>query len=133
MTLDLLLESLGLNLASSFIYDLIKDIFQKNRELSLSDFKDELLKYIEIEKAEIASDSIIEFLAETGDIVILGSKIYSKESIVMTSSVGTKFQVKDGSSNTTEQTSIELGVGASITGQNGAEIRQSKDGISFRV
>lgn len=133
MSLDALLLSLGINLTSSFIYDLMKAFFQKNCDSSLSDFKDEILKYLKIEKAIIASESIIEFLAKNGDIVISGSKIFAKESITMTSSLGTKFQIKDGSSSKTEHNSIELGMGASMSGQNGAVVTQSKDGISFCI
>ncbi len=64
---------------------------------------------------------------------ISGSKIFAEESVMMASSVGSKFQVKDGSSSKTDHTSIEVGMGASVTGQNGAAIRQSKEGISFSV
>jgi hypothetical protein len=84
-----------------------------------------------IDKSEIISDSIIEFLAKTGDITISGSKIFAKESIFLTSSRGTKFQLKDDSWSKTEHASVDVGENGSITGQNGAEMKLSKEGISF--
>ncbi|NGX56067.1 MAG: hypothetical protein K1060chlam5_00301 [Candidatus Anoxychlamydiales bacterium] len=130
MSLDSLLISFGVNIASSFIYDVARKFFQEQQDSSLQDFKNELSKSLEIENAEIISDSIIEFLAKNGDINISGSKIFAKESIFLTSSSGTKFQIKDGSSSKTEHNSVDVGKG-SITGKNGAEMKQSKEGISF--
>jgi hypothetical protein len=131
MTLDSLLISLGVNLTSSFIYDKLKDFFQKQSQPSISDLKKELSKYIHVENARIVSDSIVEFLAKNGDITISGSKIFAKDTITMASATGTQFQIKDGSTSRTNHNFIDLGMGASITGQNGASITQSKNGISF--
>lgn len=131
MTLDSLLISLGVNLTSNFIYDKMKDFFQKQSQPAVSDFKIELLKYINVENAKVISDSIVEFLAKNGDITISGSKIFAKDTITMASAAGTKFQIKDDSTSRTDHTFIHLGMGASIIGQNGASIKQSKDGIFF--
>jgi hypothetical protein len=131
MTLDSLLISLGVNLTSSFIYDKMKDFFQKQSQPSISDFKIELLNYINVENARVVSDSIIEFLAKNGDITISGSKIFAKDTIAMVSATGTKFQIKDGSTSRTDHNFIDLDMGACITAQNGASIKQTIDGISF--
>lgn len=131
MTLDSLLISLGVNVTSSFIYDKMKDFFQKQSQPSVSDLKKELSNYINVENAKVVSDSIVEFLAKNGDITISGSKIFAKDTIAMVSAPGTQFQIKHGSTSRTDHNFIDLGVGASITGQNGASITQSKNGISF--
>jgi hypothetical protein len=131
MTLESLLMSLGVNLTSSFIYDKLKDFFQKQSKPSISDLKNELFNYINVENAKVVSDSIVEFLAKNGDITISGSKIFAKDTIAMLSTSGTKFQIKDGNISKTDHNFIYLGMGASITGQNGASITQSKNGISF--
>ncbi len=131
MTLDSLLKSFGVNLTSSFIFDKLKDFFQKQSKPSISDLKNELSNCINVENAKIVSDSIVEFLAKNGDITISGSKTFAKDTIAMLSAAGTQFQIKDGSSSRTDQNYIDVGMGASITGQNGAIITQSKNGISF--
>lgn len=131
MTLDSLLISLGVNLTSSFIYDILKDFFQKQSQPSISDLKNELTNYIDVKNARVVSESIVEFLAKNGDITISGSKIFAKDTITMVSTAGTQFQIKDGSTSRTDHNFIDLGMGASITGQNGASITQSKNGISF--
>jgi len=132
MSLDELFVSLGVNLTSNFIYDCARNFFQKKRDASLQDFKNAISKHLIIENVdEIISDSIIEFLAKNGDITISGSKVFAKESIFFTSVSGTKFQLKDGSSSKTEHTSADVGENGFITGQNGAGMKQSKEGISF--
>lgn len=131
MTLDSLLISLGVNVTSSFIYDKMKDFFQKQSQPSISDFKNELSNCINVENAKVISESIVEFLAKKGDITISGSKIFAKDTITMVSAAGTQFQIIDGSTSRTDHNFIDLGMEASITGQNGASITLSKNGISF--
>jgi|APSaa5957512622_1039677.scaffolds.fasta_scaffold140175_2 hypothetical protein len=133
MDISDLLISLGLSVDANAIYDFIKQYFLKTTSPTEKGLKDSLISALNIEGAEIASDTIIEFLAKNGDITISGSKIFANDSILLASYVGTKFQIKDGSSSKTNHTSIEVGENGSIMGQNGSTIKQSEDGISFSV
>ena len=133
MTLESFLVSLGVNITSSAIYDILKSFLLKEPNPTLDRFNKEIQKHLAIENAKIFSEKIIEFLAKNGDIIISGSNIFAKESICLKSSMGTEFQIKNGSSTRTDQTSMEIGMGAFIKGSGGATIQQSRDGITFSV
>jgi len=128
MTLEQLLIQLGLNLSSSFVYDVIKEYFKKEKNPTVEGLKTELSSSLDIEGAEIKSNNIINFLAENGDITISGTQVYASKSITMTSSQGTKFTFGNNSKSTTDKSSIEAGHGAQIQGQGGARIVQDEDG-----
>lgn len=126
-----ILVSLGVNIASSTIYDFIKSRLNRGSvtDAELATELHSQFPQLTIENAKIISTSAIKFLAEHGDIEIKGTNIYAKDSVWMQSAPGTKFEFKDQSSSTTESGSkIEVGQGASITGSNGAQIRQKPDG-----
>ena len=85
-----------------------------------------------VDGADIKAETIITFLAQRGDIVITGSRIYAAEKIEMGSALGTKFVFGYNSSSSTSKSSIQAGHGAFIQCQGGAKIVQNFDGcISF--
>ena len=135
MTLEQILLMLGVNIisgvSSTGLYDWIKSFFKKKPNLEVTEFKVELQKRLDIENAEVASEKIIEFLAENGDIEILGSKIYAKESILLQSSERTEIQMKNGSSTHTDHTKIVVKGKGSVRASGGATIEQSDKGIKF--
>jgi hypothetical protein len=130
--MDSLLLQLGIGVTSSFIYDLLKGCAKKIAQPNFEDYKRELLPYISVSNAEIAAKILIEFAARNGDIVISGSKIFSEKSISFESSLKGSFELKDSTSSSTKDTSIQVGMGASIKGQGGAKIEQTNnDSITF--
>lgn|SRR3990167_3956518 len=134
MTLEQFLLQIGINLSSSFIYDVVKSYFTKEKNPTIEGLKTQLSSRLNIENANIKADNIIQFLADHGDINISGSQIYASKSIMMASSQDTKFTFGNNSTSKTDKTSIEAGHGAQIQGQGGARIIQDEDGtIKFQV
>lgn len=128
MTLEQLLFQLGINLASSFVYEKVRDYFKNGANPTVDGLKGELVSYLNIQDADIKAGKIVEFLAQKGDINISGTRVYASDSITMTSSRNTKFAFGDNSSSRTDKSSIKAGHGAQIVGQGGAKIEQDKDG-----
>lgn len=126
-----LLTSLGVNIASSAIYDFIKTYLAGKTNPTPEECKKALQVFLSIENAQICADKIIDFLAANGDIIISASSIFAGESITYKSSSATNFQIKNNSASKTVHTSIGVGVGASIKGAEGASITQTDQGISF--
>lgn len=125
-----LLLSLGINLASSVVYDLLKSA------ITTTSTKEEIVEHIasqlNIENAKIVANKIIEFAAQNGDIIINGTSIYATDSITMRSASDTKFTFGDNSISKTSTSEISAGYGAKIEGSGGAKIVQNPDGsISF--
>ena len=114
--MDSLLSQLGIGVASSFIYDLLKGCAKKFVQPHFEDYKRELLPYISVRNAEVVANTIIEFAAHNGDIVISGSEIFSQKSISFESSPKGSFELKDGTYSSTKDTSMQAGMGASIRG-----------------
>ena len=131
MPIDTFLISLGINLTSNFLYDIIKSFLQRTPDPTVDELKAEIQKHLKIENSQIIAAKIIDFLANKGDIIISGSSVFARESISFQSSKNTKFQIKNGSSSKTDQTSISVGKSGIISGSGGATIEQSKDGITF--
>lgn len=126
-----LLLSLGVNIASSAIYDFLKSTLT-SESVSREQLTEELARFLNINNAKIIADKIIDFAAQNGDINISGSYIYAKDSITMCSASGTKFYLSNNNISKTSTSQISVGFGASIQGQGGAQIRQEPDGsISF--
>lgn len=123
-----ILTSYGINISSAAIYDLIKTFFTKYPEANRADLKSELTALLRVHNAGVAAEGIISFLAGNGDIIIDGSRIYSKDSIQYKSSPHAKFTVGDKTTSTTPKTSLHLDGGAFVEGQGGAEMKQDKDG-----
>ncbi len=125
-----LLLSLGINIASSGIYDFLKStlVTPTTREQLVERLSSEL----NIENARIAADRIIDFAAQNGDINISGTSIFANDSISMRSASSTQFTFGNNSTSKTSTSEISAGYGAKITGQGGAAIVQNPDGsISF--
>ena len=128
MTLEQLLIQLVLNISSSFVYDVVKGYFQKEKKPTAEGLKAELSSCLDIEDADIKSNNIINFLAENGDITISSTQIYASKSITMASAQGTKFTFGNNSKSSTDKSSIKTGHGAQIQGRGGARIIQDEDG-----
>jgi len=128
-TLSELLISLGINLASDAIHDLVHQTSgssQRQTEISLANL-------LSIEGAEVKAKTIIDFLATRGDIQIRDSRVFAQKAINYSSAPGTKFALQ-GSISQTSQTEIVTGNNAQVVGQGGAQIRQNPDGsITFHT
>jgi len=133
MTLEQFLLQLGTGISASTIYDFLKGRFSKSKDINTEELKQELISFLNIKNAEIVAEKIISFMAANGDIEIKESKIFAKNSILYSSSKGTKFSLEESKSET-DKTKIDIGKKAKIEGQGGAQIRQNEDGsISFRT
>lgn len=129
--LEELLLQLGLNISASAIYDFIKN--RVSSGASKDELQKDLASFLSINNAQIAAETIVEFLAQNGDIEIKGSKIFAKDSIVYSSAPMTKFTLADSTSHT-NKTGIVVEGGAQIVGQGGGQMRQNEDGsISFHA
>ncbi len=125
-----LLISLGINLASSTAYDLLKSVLET--PVTREQLVERLASQLNITNANIVADKIIDFAAQNGDITISQTSIYAADSINMRSASGTKFSFGDYSCSKTSTSAITAGHGARIEGSGGAKIVQNPDGsISF--
>ena len=125
--LSILLMSYAVNISSAAIYDLIKIYFSNKTEAGIDDLQNELVSLIKVKNANVIAEKVISFLAENGDIMIDGSKIYSKDSIRYKSSKRAKFTIGNNTESTTQKTALFIEKGL-VEGQGGAEIEQDKDG-----
>lgn len=123
-----LLIQLGLNFASSYIYDAFKYCRSKCLKPTIEDYKQELTSLIQVKDVELIARKIIEFAAKNGEIEISGSKIFADETIIYKSSARGKFELREGSISSTKLTQIRLGVDGRCMGQGNVEIVQSSDG-----
>lgn len=125
-----LLASLGINIASSAMYDFLKSAISETA--SKEQLIERVAGQLHITNANIAANQIIEFAAQNGDITIIGTSVYATESITIHSASGTKFTFGNNSISKTSTSKISAGYGAKIEGSGGAGIKQNPDGsISF--
>lgn len=128
-----LLLNLGLNIGANAIYDFFKTSLTDNK-LTRGQLTEKLAAQLDITNAKIVAEKIIEFAAKNGDINISGTYIFSSDSINMKSANGTKFTFGNDSISKTPNSEISAGMGASIVGTGGAQIRQDSNGdIIFSV
>lgn len=83
-----LLASLGINIASSAMYDILKTALDKAE--SREQLTKRIASQLDILNANIAADRIIDFAAQNGDITIIGTSVYATERITIISTSGTK-------------------------------------------
>lgn len=125
------LSQLGLGVASNAIYSWLDRLNAHPYEPDHASA--DLQNHLNLLGVEITAETIIEALAENGIIKIEQSQIYANESILFGSVKG-RASIGDGSAMSTKNTSIIIGVGASIESQGNAQIRQNPDGsITFNV
>jgi hypothetical protein len=129
--LEEFLMSIGANVSSDFIYDVLKVIFLHEKNPTRETLKKKLESELKIEGCDIFAEPIINFLAKNGDIIISGSNTFAPTAIFIASSKGTSFQLKNSTTSETTNTSIKVNGPAKISGKNGATIRQTKEGIDF--
>ena len=126
------LTSLGTNVASNAIYDLIKSYCIASPQPTVEGLSQRLASMLNVEDANIAAQSIISFLAQNGDIRIANSVISSEQAVHMSSAPQTSLEFGNNSVSATPNSRIEAGHGASIVMQGGANVRQNEDGsINF--
>jgi hypothetical protein len=83
MDLTQFLISIGVNLSSSVIYDLLKARSTSSKShISQNDVLDSIARLIEVDNARVIAGKIVKFLADNGDIEIRNSFIYSKSGII---------------------------------------------------
>ena len=130
--MEQLLIQLGINLASSVIYELVTMYHRSTPNPTIEGLKNYLASKLVIEGANIKASTIVDFMAKNGDIIIQGTNIYAPQAVNMASSHGTQLIFGNNSVSATDKTKIEAGHGAHIVATGGAGIRQNEDGsISF--
>ncbi|MBF0611592.1 MAG: hypothetical protein HQL55_10760 [Magnetococcales bacterium] len=126
------LASLGLNLATNAVYDIVKKIAtdkQANYSQVVYDIQNKLTMY----KVSVKAETIIKALSQRGLLVIQESHLIAGQELVFGSTSG-KAIFGDNSTMTTNKTSISAGAGAFIETNGNAQIRHNSDGsISFHV
>lgn len=127
MTLEQLLVSIGVNITSQYIYDLL------SKTKNPVEVQAALANQIMVEGADVKAAQIVKFLAQNGDIDVSSSNIHSDKSVEYRAGGGSKFTLRDNTTSTTSSgTGIDIGNGASITGTGNAFIEQGEDGsITF--
>lgn len=135
MDLTQFLISIGANLSSSVIYDLLKSRFTSSKSpLSQDDVIHSIASLIELDNAEVIAEKIVKFLADNGDIEIRNSFIYSKAGIIYLTNQTGKLIIGSNTNSETVNTKIAVGQNANINLSGGANIEQDKDGnIIFRT
>jgi hypothetical protein len=130
--METLLLSLGINLTSSAIYDIIKSALSSSNT-STAALTSAIANRLNIEGAEIAAEKIISFAANNGDINIIGSTVKSESAITMSSAAGTTLTFQNSTSST-NRTQIKATGNARIVATGNARIIQSDGGsMSFDV
>lgn len=131
-----LLSDLGINLAASAIWDLIKFITANptNQNEVETKLAEELEKsQVNLQGAELKSKEIIKFLIENGVLKFNGALIYSDTSIVQKTEGGGIVFSKN-SSFSTPNTNISIkGDNSFMKQQGNVEIIQGPNGISITV
>jgi uncharacterized protein (DUF2164 family) len=133
MTFEQLLIQLGINVASSVIYDSLRGFAGENPNATFDQLKEYLASEISVEGADIKAEKIINFLAQNGSINIVNTDIHSNTGINYKSQEGTSIHIGGGISSTTPGTGIHVGNGASIRVSGGASIQQGDGGMTFGV
>lgn len=135
MDLTQFLISIGANLSSSVIYDILKSQFTSSKlPLSLDDVIHSIASLIELDNAEVIAEKIVKFLADNGDIEIRNSFIYSKAGIIYSTNRTGELIIGSNTNSETVNTKIAVGQNANINLSGGANIEQDKDGnIIFRT
>ena len=135
MNLTQFLFSIGVNISSSVIYDLLKARFTSSGSpISQKDVLDSIASIIELDNAKVIAQKIIKFLADNGDIEIRNSFIYSKTGIIYSTNQTGKMSIGSNTNSETYNTKITVGQNAKINLSGGANIEQDKDGnIIFRT
>lgn len=126
-----LLSQLGLGLATSAVYDLLKSLAAK--PLEQKTLLEEIQNRINLNGVTMRAETVISALTQNGFLSIQGSHLYATNSLVFGSQGGTSIA---GNNTTlqTSKTSIVTGQGASIQTQGNAQVRQNPDGsISFHT
>lgn len=135
MDLAQFLISIGVNVSSSVIYDLLKARFASSKSnISQDDVLDSIASLIELDDAKVIAVKIVKFLADNGDIEIRNSFIYSKAGIFFSTNQTGKLSIGSNTNSETGSTKISVGQNAKINLAGGANIEQDKDGnIIFRT
>lgn len=125
-----ILIPLGVNLASSTIYDFVKSLLNQNPVPAeqLPEKIHSQFPQVTIDNAKMIANKMIDLLAAHGDIEVKGTTLYSKGSIWMRSAPGTKFVFSDSVSTTESGSEIKVEPGGNITGVHGGQIEQDADG-----
>ena len=126
-----LLNQIGLGLATNGIYDYLKG--QAAQQANTQVLEKEIQDRLDIAGVQMTAKSVMSALAEKGILVVDGSHLHAKDSLVFGSVVGSA-SVQNGSKLTTDSSAIHIGQGAAISTNGNAQIRQNADGsISFHV
>ena len=131
MELVTLLGQLGLGLATSSIYDLLKSCAKE--EIPAEKLTEEIQNQINLHGISMQAETVISALAEHGFISIKGSQLHANESLIFGSVEGGA-SVGYDSKLSTDRTAIEAKGNASMETVGNAQVRQNPDGsISFHV
>ena len=126
------LQQIGLGLATNAIYDYLKSL--KSVPVDQKILKGEIQNLIELYKADVNAETVIQVIAESGFVSIRQSTIYAPNSIIFGSSGSGRSEMGDGSIMKTDRTAIVAGQGSFVKTTGNAHVQQNEDGsISFRT
>lgn len=112
-----MLQEIGVSVLSQLSVDLLKHIFRGRKELSCEKFKEALKMALGINESD--ADSIIDFLAENGEIKISGATIIAEKIVSYSSLPNSSIRLESGTTSKTKNTLIATGEGSiSITGKS---------------
>lgn len=125
------LGQLGLGLATSAIYDLLKGCAGK--EVPAKALEAEIQNQINLHGITMRAETVIRALSDNGFISIKGSHLHANDSIVFGSVVGGA-SMGNNSKFTTNNTAIHASGNASMHTIGNAQVRQNPDGsITFHT
>lgn len=130
-----ILLDLGINLAASAVWDIIKSIAAKNptKEQFTAELSKQLSEnQIDISEAEIVSNQIIDFLVSNGALKTIGSRIHSDDQVVQKTSDGGIIFIAN-STITTPNSEISTRGNAFIQAKGNTTIEQGPNGIKITV
>ena len=131
MDLLTVLNQIGLGLATSSIYDLLKILAVQ--DVTREELSTEIQNQINLHGIQMTAETVIQSLAEKGFISIRGSLLHANESLVFGSVEGGA-SVGHDSKLTTDKTAIEAKGNASMETAGNARVQQNPNGsISFHV
>jgi hypothetical protein len=126
------LEGLGLNVASSAIWDYVKARVAKGREPVL--LQRELDAFLKIQGVTARASTVIEAFARKGVLQVRDSVFYAPTSATIGAGAGATFSFGQNSVSRTDTTSVHAqGDTAAIEGKNAAVVQRPDGSIAFIV
>lgn len=132
MSIETILAGLGVNIASSVVYDFLKGKITATGA-NRTTVEAELQSYLRVHGINVAASAVIGAFASHGLLSIQGSTLYAPDQITMGAGSNARFVFGNNSTSRTDRSSIDAGQGAFIEGSNAAIVQNLDGSISFLV